>query len=93
MAKFRQFIESFEQQCDQVNGGKPYSHGVPPPCSYRFADYKDAITNGTPMCNVVGDTTSVESMLTPIPLEDMARYAADDVVAVYPKIHKGVALS
>lgn len=74
-------VISFEQWCDQINGGKPYSNS-PPPVSYQFADYESQITSSP-----IGNKEGSGHELRPLTHDDMCRYGHDDVVDHYKKIH------
>lgn len=71
---------TFEQFYDRLNG-KMYAK-VPPPVPYKFADY--AVTNRSPI-----NDAQTSHGLRPLSDEDMARYAADDVIAHYAQLHGG----
>lgn len=75
-------INTFDQFYDRING-EMYKD-VPPPVQYDLASYALQITS-SPISNVEGGGHE----LRPISDEDMGRYAADDVVDHYAKMHKG----
>jgi hypothetical protein len=70
---------------DKVNGPL-YKDGTPPPVKYEFGNYLDLISNNPRMNGTEEDSTYE---LKPLDLDDMKRYAADDVVDAYAKIHNG----
>lgn len=75
-------IYTFDQFYDRING--ELYKDVPPPVPYNLASYALQITSSP--INNCKDGASHE--LRPLSDEDMGRYAADDVVDRYTKIHK-----
>jgi hypothetical protein len=73
---------TFNQFYDKING-KMYD-GVPAPAQYNFLDYVKAVTSS----NVNGTETGKHDLI-PLNQEDMGRYAADDVIDHYHKLHNG----
>lgn len=72
---------TFDQFYESING--ELYKDVPPPVQYDLASYSLQITS-SPISNVEGGGHE----LRPLSDEDMGRYAADDVVDHYTKIHK-----
>jgi hypothetical protein len=70
---------NFCQFWNAING-EPY-HDIPPPVKYNLKTLGDE----TSYANVENG----QSQLRPLTHEDMGRYAADDVVAHYVKMHNG----
>lgn len=63
--------------CDKLNG-KPYTRGIPAPVNYDLANYSDEFSN----CSNNAELIDVKD-------DEMKRYAADDVIDHYNKIHNG----
>lgn len=68
---------NFYDYCNKING-EPYVR-IAPPVAYRFQDYCDSKS--------MGNTENGNHELRPLSDDDLKRYAADDVVQHYSKMH------
>lgn len=75
-------MQDFDSFFSQKHGP---SLAFPPPIQYSFVDYVDQVTSSPINGTEEGSTYE----LKPIQDEDMARYAADDVVQHYTMMHQG----
>lgn len=71
---------SFYDLYNKINGGEPSKFGV----QYDLEDYTKQLTSSP-----VNGTEDGTWALTPLTQDDMSRYAADDVVDAYTKMHQG----